>query len=96
MIRWGDVHGPFLQALGNVFALVVLINLVLALFNLIPIPPLDGSKLVYALLPANYLRAYARLEAFGFIVVIGLVYFLGGYVLSRPVMLVFRLITGIG
>jgi Zn-dependent protease len=95
-IRWGNVEGPFLQALGPVFVLIIFINLVLALFNLIPIPPLDGSKLVYALLPAGYLRAYARLEAFGFIIVIGLLYFFGGQILSRPVTLLFRLITGIG
>ena len=81
-IRCGDVHGPFLDALGSVFVLIVFINLVRALFNLIPIPPLDGSKLVYALLPVRYIRAYARLEAFGFIIVIGLLYFFGGHMLS--------------
>ena len=95
-IRWGDVGGPILQAVGPVFVLIIFINLVLALFNLIPVPPLDGSKLVYALLPARYLRAYAQLEAFGFIIVIGLLYFFGGQLLSRPVTLLFRLITGIG
>jgi len=96
VIRWGDVHGPFLEALGSVFVLIVFINLVLALFNLIPIPPLDGSKLVYALLPVRYIRAYARLEAFGLIIVIGLLYFFGGYMLSWPVTFAFRLITGMG
>ena len=95
-IRWGDTGGPFLQALGPIFVLIIFINLVLALFNLIPIPPLDGSKLVYALLPARYLRAYAQLETFGFIIVIGLLYVFGGQLLSRPVTLLFRLITGIG
>jgi hypothetical protein len=53
-----------------------------------------GSKLVYALLPVRYIRAYARLEAFGFIIVIGLLYFFGGHMLSWPVSFAFRLITG--
>jgi Zn-dependent protease len=94
-IRWGLLYGHVPQLLGGVFVAVVVINLVLAVFNLIPIPPLDGSKLMYALLPRRYIPAYAQLETFGFVVVLGLVYFLGGHVLSRPVMLLFRLITGI-
>lgn len=94
-IRWGDIHGPFLEALGTVFVVIVLVNLVLATFNLIPIPPLDGSKLVYALLPVAYLRLYARLETYGFIIVLGILYFFGGYILSRPVGFLFRLITGL-
>ena len=96
MIRWGAVHGLVIETLGTLLVLIVFTNLVLALFNLIPIPPLDGSKLVYALLPVRYIRAYARLEAFGFIIVIGLLYFFGGNMLSRPVTFAFRLITGIG
>jgi len=96
MIRLGAVYRPFIETLGTLMVLIVFTNLVLALFNLIPIPPLDGSKLVYALLPVKYLRAYARIEAFGFIIVIGLLYFCGSYLLSWPVALAFRLITGVG
>lgn len=43
------------------------INVVLAIFNLIPIPPLDGSKILIGLLPADLSRQYARLERYGFI-----------------------------
>lgn len=88
------IRAGFLQ--GQIAYLVVLINLVLAVFNMLPIPPLDGSKLVYAFLPAAHLRLYAQLEPVGIIVVVGLVYFLGGYILSPPVLLLFRLITGLG
>jgi Zn-dependent protease len=47
----------------------VIINCVLALFNLIPIPPLDGSRIALMLLPAALRRPYARLERFGMIII---------------------------
>ena len=47
----------------------VIINCVLALFNLIPIPPLDGSRIVAMLLPAALRTPYARLERFGMIII---------------------------
>jgi Zn-dependent protease len=45
------------------------INLFLGLFNLIPIPPLDGSRVVAALLPTNAALAYLSIERFGFMLV---------------------------
>jgi Zn-dependent protease len=50
------------------------INLFLALFNLIPIPPLDGSRLVAATLPTQMAVAYLSIERFGFIIIFGLMY----------------------
>ena len=47
----------------------VLVNLVLAIFNLIPIPPLDGSRLVMGLLPSRFALLYSRLENYGIIIV---------------------------
>ena len=47
----------------------VIINCVLALFNLVPIPPLDGSRIVAMLLPATLRRPYVRLERFGIIII---------------------------
>jgi Zn-dependent protease len=48
----------------------VIINCVLALFNLIPIPPLDGSRILAMLLPAPLRMYYARLERFGMIIIL--------------------------
>jgi Zn-dependent protease len=50
------------------------INLFLALFNLIPIPPLDGSRLVAASLPTHMAIAYLSIERFGFMIIFGLMF----------------------
>ncbi len=50
------------------------INLFLGFFNLIPIPPLDGSRLVAAALPTNLAVQYLSIERFGFIIVFGLLW----------------------
>lgn len=53
--------------------LMIVINIGLAVFNLIPIPPLDGSKLLYPLLPRAWLEKYFWLERYGFFVLMILV-----------------------
>lgn len=50
------------------------INIILAAFNLIPIPPLDGSKILMGFLPDRYQYALSRLEPYGFFIIIGLLY----------------------
>jgi Zn-dependent protease len=50
------------------------INIMLAAFNLIPIPPLDGSKILMGFLPARQQYALSRLEPYGFFIIIGLLY----------------------
>ncbi len=52
----------------------VFINLLLAVFNMIPIPPLDGSRLVMGLLPNNLALPYSRIERYGILLVFGLLY----------------------
>ncbi|MDI1352062.1 MAG: site-2 protease family protein [bacterium] len=61
----------------------ILINLVLAFLNLIPLPPLDGSKVVLSLLPPRQAMIYAKIEPYGFIILIALI-FTGvlGYILT--------------
>ena len=53
---------------------IVIINLILAIFNMIPVPPLDGSRLVAGLLPDALARPYMRLEPYGLVIVFGLLY----------------------
>ena len=47
----------------------VLINLLLAVFNLLPIPPLDGSQILSGLLPTHLAMRYERIRSFGFIII---------------------------
>lgn len=61
---------PFALDLYQMLGYSVLINLVLAVFNLIPIPPLDGSKILAMLLPVSLRLQYARMERFGMIIII--------------------------
>lgn len=48
----------------------VIINLVLGIFNLFPIPPLDGSKILLSQLPYNLARSYQRLEPYGILILL--------------------------
>jgi Zn-dependent protease len=57
------------HALTQAVFFAVLINLVLAVFNLIPIPPLDGSKIVMGMLPDELAIQYSRLGRFGFVII---------------------------
>lgn len=49
-------------------------NVILGIFNLIPIPPLDGSRVVLGLLPDDLARSYLKIEPFGFILIFGLLW----------------------
>ncbi|MFB3897168.1 MAG: site-2 protease family protein [bacterium] len=64
----------FISVVVNLFVFLIQINVILAVFNLIPIPPLDGSRIVLAILPSPYAEQYAKLETFGIIIVFALAY----------------------
>ncbi len=68
---YGQTWGRFLGDAGfTVLAQMININMGLAAFNLIPIPPLDGSKVLQAFLPFKYLRHYYWLEQYGMIILL--------------------------
>jgi Zn-dependent protease len=87
----GPGAGLFVQFLGY----LCLINIFLGVFNLIPIPPLDGSRVVMGLIPEEWAGPYMRLERFGFAIIIGLLY-LGVLerVISPVAFFLFRLLLG--
>ncbi|HEY4491267.1 MAG TPA: site-2 protease family protein [Acidobacteriota bacterium] len=69
--------GPTAQLFCYVFATGILVNLMLAVFNLMPIHPLDGSGVVGGLLPQEWAEAYDRMRPYGFIVLLILFYLPG-------------------
>jgi len=70
-ISGGDVLG---SPLGQIMFYLILINSILMLFNLIPIPPLDGHHLLHLFLPPSATEAIERIGPFGIIIVIVLVW----------------------
>lgn len=86
--------GVFGEAMVSVFTLIVITNIALGIFNLIPIPPLDGSKILFAFLPYHYSRVRFFLEQYGFILVLIFVLFLWN-ILEPLIRILFRLFTGI-
>ena len=73
------LEGPFALFLGTFFAL----NVLLAVFNLIPLPPLDGSRLLTIFLPPKRQKVIFFLDRYGFLLLLALVFF-GGFALIRP------------
>jgi len=63
-----------LKPVANMLVASVWINIMLAVFNCLPIPPLDGSKVLMGVLPRDMARSYEKLEPFGFILLLFLFY----------------------
>ncbi|MDP2676258.1 MAG: site-2 protease family protein [bacterium] len=72
---------------------IVFINVILAIFNLVPIPPLDGSKILFAVLPYRWMHVQQFLERYGFFLVLLFIFFF--WRLIFPIVsFLFSLITG--
>lgn len=86
---------PFFNiTFSSLLSIIVYINLILMVFNLIPIPPLDGSKILATFLPAEMRDRYLGNERMGFIFII-LFVMLAGNMVIPVVDSLFRLIVGI-
>lgn len=77
-------------------AVIVYINLLLALFNLLPIPPLDGSKVFAMILPERQAQAYLSLGSIGMIILFALLFFpLGPFSISRILFSILSTLLGV-
>ncbi len=83
-------YGPYIQ----IMSYIVLINIVLGIFNLIPVPPLDGSKILFSILPDQYGRARMIMETYGPILVFIVIFFFWQFI-SPVIPMIFRLMTGV-
>lgn len=93
LIRFGTASSMG-EGFVYIFSSIVFINLVLATFNLVPIPPLDGSKILFSILPyrLQYIREF--MEQNGIFVLIFFIFFLWRFILPL-VVFEFALITGL-
>ncbi len=99
------IFGVFIRIGGNfallplsffqIAALVVLVNLQLTVLNLVPIPPLDGSRLLSAFLPFRWQKIQYALERYSFFFVIIFIFFVWPYIFLPIVSFLFKLITGL-
>ncbi len=93
LVRYAEVlslSGPFLQISG----MIVILNIVLAVFNLIPIPPLDGSKVLFSILPVKFHYIQEFLEKYWIFLIFSLIFFAGD-IIFPAVNFIFHLITGV-
>jgi Zn-dependent protease len=71
-LDWAWLITPFRMMIGT----GVVVNVILAIFNLLPIPPLDGGRVVSGMLPLRQALSFSRLEPYGFLIIF-LLFFTG-------------------
>ena len=92
LVRIGAANA-WSPAFIHITAAIVFVNLLLGIFNLMPIPPLDGSRLLFALFPDNIYKFRNFFERYGFILVILFIFFVW-QAIAPVVDVVFHLLTG--
>lgn len=75
-------------------SIIVSANILLAVFNLMPIPPLDGSRILFSFLPSSWFRYQLALERYGFILILALL-FLASPIIYYLISYLTNLITGL-
>jgi len=74
LLPYSTVAEAFLVPLNAMLIASVWINLVLCIFNFLPIPPLDGSRILSGILPDDLARSYQQVERYGFIIILVLAF----------------------
>jgi Zn-dependent protease len=89
--------GAIIPSVSGLLQEFIYINLILMLFNLIPLPPLDGSKILRAVAPRNWDSLLAPLEQYGPLLLMALVFLGGrflGVLVGQPALAIFRALVG--
>jgi Zn-dependent protease len=89
LLRVGVGNSAFIE----ITSIIVLINIILAVFNLVPIPPLDGSKILFAIFPDKLFQIRGFFEKYGLMLVLFFIFFLWQFIFP-VIIILFRLITG--
>ena len=71
---WQASYAYVMKPLLYMAYISIQVNIGLAIFNLIPVPPLDGSKVLMGLLPENALAGYMKMERYGFVILLLLIF----------------------
>ena len=79
----------------GILGLIVYANVLLGVFNLVPIPPLDGSKVLFPFLPRSFDNVKETLERYGFIVLLLFIFGPGFRWLLPIIFYIFRFFTGV-
>ena len=66
--------GSFVAWITQMLSVMVFFNLLLAVFNMLPLPPLDGGRVAVGLLPNSLAFPLARLERYGFLILVGVMF----------------------
>jgi Zn-dependent protease len=92
VLFWGFAFAGI--ALGAVLAqYLFMINVYLGLFNLLPVPPLDGSRIVVGLIPRQWVGPYLSIERYGIFILYGIIFFgLTSYILDPAMNVAMKLI----
>lgn len=85
---------PGVGSLEQIIDLFVLINVLLFVFNMIPVPPLDGSHILFALMPGDSYQLRAIFSQYGFLILMVIIFMAGG-VIFGPTMFIVNLLESI-
>lgn len=97
LLRFGFLYSlgasPVAANFLKIAMFITFLNLVLAVFNLVPIPPLDGSKVFFTLLPYRYQHIQVFMEQYGFMLLLAFIFFFS-HLIFPVVLFLFKIITG--